>query len=120
MPQKCHFWELKFLPHPKIAPNSYFPIPSRFGKFKQCKWGYITLVLLHFDFQSRILEEEKSAGRPRKGIFDPYFGLWVILVRISPEKSKSKKVINPLRPNEEPVDIDELYGQSKVCLACHK
>ena len=36
------------------------------------------------------------------------------------EKSKSKKVINPLRPNEEPVDIDELYGQSKVCLACHK
>jgi len=36
------------------------------------------------------------------------------------EKSKSKKVINPLRPDEEPVDIDELYGQSKVCLACHK
>ena len=36
------------------------------------------------------------------------------------EKSKSKKVVNPLRPNEEPVDIDELYGQSKVCLACHK
>lgn len=26
---------------------------------------------------------------------------------------------NPLRPNE-PVDIDDLYGQSKVCLACHK
>ena len=36
------------------------------------------------------------------------------------EKSKSKKVINPLRPDEEPVDIDELYGQAKVCLACHK
>ena len=36
------------------------------------------------------------------------------------EKSKSKKVINPLRPNNEPVDIDELYGQSKVCVACHK
>ena len=36
------------------------------------------------------------------------------------EKSKLKKVLNPLRPNEEPVDIDELYGQSKVCLACHK
>ncbi len=26
---------------------------------------------------------------------------------------------NPLRPNE-PIDIDDLYGQSKVCLACHK
>jgi 3'-phosphoadenosine 5'-phosphosulfate sulfotransferase (PAPS reductase)/FAD synthetase len=36
------------------------------------------------------------------------------------EKSKAKKVINPLRPDEDPVDIDELYGQSKVCLACHK
>ena len=36
------------------------------------------------------------------------------------EKSKSKKVINPLRPDNEPVDIDELYGQSKSCLACHK
>ena len=36
------------------------------------------------------------------------------------EKSKSKKVINPLRPDNEPVDIDELYGQSKVCVACHK
>jgi len=36
------------------------------------------------------------------------------------EKSKANKVINPLRPDENPVDIDELYGQSKVCLACHK
>ena len=27
---------------------------------------------------------------------------------------------NPLRPDNEPIDIDELYGQTKVCLACHK
>ncbi|OUR79624.1 hypothetical protein A9Q83_04295 [Alphaproteobacteria bacterium 46_93_T64] len=26
---------------------------------------------------------------------------------------------NPLRENE-PIDIDDLYGQSKMCLACHK
>jgi hypothetical protein len=26
---------------------------------------------------------------------------------------------NPLRENE-PIDIDDLYGQSKVCIACHK
>ena len=25
-----------------------------------------------------------------------------------------------IRPDGETVDIDELYGQSKVCLACHK
>ncbi len=27
---------------------------------------------------------------------------------------------NPLRPDAEPLDIDDLYGQAKVCLACHK
>ena len=33
---------------------------------------------------------------------------------------KAKKLINPLRSNLEPIDIDEVYGQAKVCLACHK
>ena len=28
--------------------------------------------------------------------------------------------VNPLRPDAEPIDIDDLYGQAKVCLACHK
>lgn len=27
---------------------------------------------------------------------------------------------NPLRSNTEPLDIDDLYGQAKACLACHK
>ena len=27
---------------------------------------------------------------------------------------------NPLRPDSEPLDIDDLYGKAKVCLACHK
>lgn len=36
--------------------------------------------------------------------------------------SRMRKKIqpNPLRPDNEPLDIDDLYGQSKVCLACHK
>ena len=33
---------------------------------------------------------------------------------------KSKRKINPLRPDQGQVDFDELYGQQKVCLACHK
>ncbi len=33
---------------------------------------------------------------------------------------KSKRKVNPLRPNQGQVDFDELYGQQKVCLACHK
>lgn len=27
---------------------------------------------------------------------------------------------NPLRPDAEPLDIDDLYGKAKHCLACHK
>ena len=33
---------------------------------------------------------------------------------------RSKATPNPLRPDGEPLDIDDLYGQAKVCLACHK
>jgi hypothetical protein len=35
-------------------------------------------------------------------------------------KNISKLIKNPLREESEPLDIDDLYGQSKVCLACHK
>ena len=33
---------------------------------------------------------------------------------------RAKRQQNPLRPDSEAVDIDELYGKAKVCLACHK
>lgn len=36
------------------------------------------------------------------------------------ERMRAKVVPNPLRDNLEPVDIDELYGKAKACLACHK
>ena len=35
-------------------------------------------------------------------------------------RMKSKSVGNPLRLDSEPIDIDDLYGKAKVCLACHK
>lgn len=35
------------------------------------------------------------------------------------ERIKKKRLTNPLR-NEDPVEVDDLYGTSKVCLACHK
>ncbi len=35
-------------------------------------------------------------------------------------RMKSKLQPNPLRVEREPLDIDDLYGQAKVCLACHK
>lgn len=33
---------------------------------------------------------------------------------------RARVIANPLRRDIEPVDIDDLYGQAKVCLACHK
>lgn len=36
------------------------------------------------------------------------------------ERLKSRSAINPLRADAEPIDLDDLYGQSKVCLSCHK
>ena len=36
------------------------------------------------------------------------------------QRAHGERVPNPLRPNGEPLDIDDLYGQTKICLACHK
>jgi len=38
--------------------------------------------------------------------------------RIARQRQKQQQ--NPLRPEGEPLDIDDVYGQSKMCLACHK
>lgn len=38
--------------------------------------------------------------------------------RVQRHKAKQKK--NPLREAQDDFDIDELYGQAKACLACHK
>ena len=27
---------------------------------------------------------------------------------------------SPIYPDAEPLDIDEVYGKAKACLACHK
>ncbi len=35
-------------------------------------------------------------------------------------RTQSRVQSNPLRPNGEPLDIDDLYGKAKMCLACHK
>ncbi len=36
------------------------------------------------------------------------------------ERMRSRIIPNPLRPDQDSLDIDDLYGQAKVCLACHK
>ncbi|WP_170427219.1 phosphoadenosine phosphosulfate reductase domain-containing protein [Ruegeria arenilitoris] len=36
------------------------------------------------------------------------------------ERARAKRKVDPLRPERGAVDLDEIYGQQKVCLACHK
>lgn len=36
------------------------------------------------------------------------------------ERAAARRVVNPLRPEADGMDIDDLYGQAKVCIACHK
>lgn len=36
------------------------------------------------------------------------------------ERAAARRPQNPLRPQGDPIDNDELYGQAKVCLTCHK
>lgn len=36
------------------------------------------------------------------------------------ERARAKLQTNPLRPDGDLVDIDDIYGQQKVCLSCHK
>jgi hypothetical protein len=48
----------------------------------------------------------------------------IIQIRADYEKrlarNRAKRIPNPLRAQTEPLDIDDLYGQAKACLACHK
>jgi hypothetical protein len=36
------------------------------------------------------------------------------------ERLRARRVVNPLRPEEAPIDMDEIYGQAKGCVTCHK
>jgi len=36
------------------------------------------------------------------------------------ERLAKNRVENPLNPNSELVDMDDVYGSEKMCLACHK
>ena len=49
---------------------------------------------------------------------------WVAQIKVDHQKkieaAAKKREINPLRPYDGVIDFDEIYGNQKVCLACHK
>lgn len=36
------------------------------------------------------------------------------------QRVKAKRKANPLRPDSQLIDIDDIYGQVKLCITCHK
>ena len=36
------------------------------------------------------------------------------------DRAATRRKVNPLRPESEAMEIDDIYGQAKVCLTCHK
>lgn len=36
------------------------------------------------------------------------------------QRVRARRTQNPLRPNLEMIDIDDVYGQAKMCVPCHK
>lgn len=114
---------------------SYYEWRTRSGCtfcFFQQKIEWIRLMERHPDFFDEAKSYEKTAisgGSPftwSKGesLEELARPKRVKQIRAEYEERKARmrqKVSqNPLRPNGEPLDIDDLYGQSKSCLACHK
>ena len=100
--------------------------------FFQQKIEWVRLMERHPDFFEEAKRYEKTAidhGSPftwsqGESLEDLAKIERVVQIRDDHERRlrrlRAKGQRNPLRPDAEPVDIDDIYGQAKVCLACHK
>lgn len=114
---------------------SYYSWRSRSGCtfcFFQRKIEWVRLLELHPDAFEEAKSYEKNAmdhgspftwneGEPLEEISKPEK-----IAQIKEEHEKrlrrlrSKVLSNPLRPDSEQIDIDDLYGNAKACITCHK
>ena len=114
---------------------SYYEWRSRSGCtfcFFQQKIEWVRLLERHPDYFEQAISYEKTAithGSPFTWSQGESLTELAKPDRIAAIKAEHKKRIarlrakqqpNPLRPDSEPLDIDELYGQAKMCIACHK
>ena len=100
--------------------------------FFQQKIEWVRLMERHPDYFEEAKSYEKTAidhGSPftwsqGESLEDLAKGERVVQIKDDHERRlrglRAKVQSNPLRPDSEPIDIDDLYGQAKVCLACHK
>lgn len=114
---------------------SYYDWRSRSGCtfcFFQQKIEWVRLLERHPDYFEEAKNYEKTAvanGSPFTWSQGESLSELAKPDRVTSIKAEHEKRVkrllakqqpNPLRPDNEPIDIDELYGQAKVCLACHK
>lgn len=114
---------------------SYYEWRSRSGCtfcFFQQKIEWVRLLERHPDYFEEAKSYEKTAlthGSPftwsqGESLTELAKPERIMAIKAEHEKRvarlRAKRRPNPLRPDSEPLDIDELYGQAKMCLACHK
>lgn len=114
---------------------TYYEWRSRSGCtfcFFQQKIEWVRLHERHPDYFEEARSYEKTAvangspftwsqGESLEGLIKPDR---IDAIKAEHEKRvarmRSKQQPNPLRSDIEPIDIDELYGQAKMCIVCHK
>ena len=126
---------LEILEHSGLGLPGYYSWRSRSGCtfcFFQQKIEWVRLAEEHPDALKEAKSYEKNAldhGSPFTWSQEESLEALMQPDRVAQIKAEHAKRIvrmkarfqpNPLKPNQEPLDIDDLYGQSKVCLACHK
>ena len=125
---------IDILEHSGLGMPSYYKWRSRSGCtfcFFQRKIEWVGLMEKHPEAFEEAKSYEKTAvehGSPftwseRESLEDLSKPERVQQIKDDYEKrlkrARQRKIANPLRSNEQ-IDLDELYGKSKVCLACHK
>lgn len=125
---------INILEHSGLGMPDYYKWRSRSGCtfcFFQRKIEWVRLMEEHPDAFEEAKSYEKTAvdnGSPftwseRESLEELAKPLRVRQIKEDYEKrlerAKKKRIANPLKSSED-IDLDELYGRSKVCLACHK
>ena len=114
---------------------TYYSWRSRSGCtfcFFQQKIEWVRLLERHPDAYAEALQYEKTAvehGSPftwsqGESLAELSQPARVSEIRADHERRvirlRQRIPVNPLRPDGDAVDLDDVYGQAKMCLACHK
>lgn len=126
---------LELLENSGIGLPRYYEWRSRSGCtfcFYQQKIEWVRLMERHPDAFQEAMSYEKTAvenGSPftwsqGESLQELSHPLRIQEIKVDYEKrllrAKKKKKANPLRPDTQLIDIDDVFGTTKLCVTCHK